>query len=64
MERKRFIVRAEGHLPLAYDERGAALLRVLEYQANGIEATLIDLDAQNREPELEQRVKSSPMRGW
>jgi hypothetical protein len=45
----RFIVRAEGHPDLAYDNWGQAQLRVTEYKANRVEAQLIDLPQRSLE---------------
>ncbi len=66
MEKGRFVVQAEGHLPLAYDERGQALLRILEYKLNGVEAQLIDLDADNQNGGGDGPMFSppKPLRGW
>ncbi len=64
MQRNRFIVEAEGRPPLEFNERGAALLRIEEYRVNGVEAKLIDTEADSRYADGIMVSTPKPLRGW
>ena len=64
MGKGRFVVEAEGRQPLTFDERGEALKRLAEYEANGVQAKLIDLETDNRSGDGPMFSPPKPLRGW